>query len=273
VDELLNIRRKYGYWGEIHFHELPGSFNGQYATDAKVAREWFELYIGKLCDSLWFDARAVDTHHPKYDASRFGQHFHAYNRFTVIALHGGVKWHFRNTRKFCLKLYSDDKDRRPEGIIGNGMDTDNFEEYVPRQLQCDLLSDNEAPEVVVGKVQPISVPKNRMEDSITPEEEMIQLCDLLLGAVSSAIRMKSGKKTKTWFGKRISSLILDTRKKPWEQLMRLHRRFSVSYFPSSEGSFYSEGELKSAESPNQLRLPLNAPMSSAREHPQARSED
>jgi len=100
----------------------------------------------------------------------------------------------------------------------------------------------------------VNIPKNRRKEDIKNEEELVQLCDLLLGSIYSAITLSSSTEVKRWLGKTIAPLIADTRLQPWKQAFDLYRRFSVSYFPSSRGSVYSEGKLAIEDNSNQLKL-------------------
>jgi len=255
VWQLMEIREKHSYWGEIHFHDLPGSFGGEYGSDARVARDWLHLYIAELSNTIWFNALAVDTQHKVYTPARFAHGFHAYNRFSAMALYAGLKWHFPGAQRICLKIYSDEKARRPGGILGDGIRTDNFEEYVCNRLKADVLRDSRAPEVVIeGPIRPVRIPQHRTKVDIKPEEEIMQLCDLILGCVSSAICMRSKTRTKTWFAKAIAPMIRESREPPWKQDPRLYRRFSVSYFPDDRGQVYNDGQLKVIEPPGQLRM-------------------
>jgi hypothetical protein len=255
VGGMMRVREKHKYWDEIHYCELPASFEGTHNVDARVARDWLSLYIGNLANDLWFNVLAVDTHHQAYETRRFKRNFHAYNRFTAMALYGGVKWHFPNQSKLNLLMFSDEKSRRPGGLLGDGVTADNFEEYVRTRVQADTLQDTRAPRIEFEfPVKTVSIPKYRQKAEIKAEEEMLQLCDLLVGSTYSAIAMSSYAETKTWLGRTIARLIIDTRRKPWEQKLALHRRFSVSYFPNNRGEIYPDGCLAIISNPNQPRL-------------------
>lgn len=255
VSQMMEVREKHEYWEEIHYCELPQYFEGEYSADARVARDWLNLYIGNLSSHLWFNVLAVDTHHRAYNAKQFKKDFHAYNRFSAITLYGGLKWHFPNESKLNLALFSDEKNTRPGGVLGDGITTDNFEEYIQTRLQADVLHDTRAPSIAFeSPVKTVSIPKERKKTEIKDEEEMAQLCDLLLGSVCSAITMASRRETKTWLGRTIAQLIIDTRQKPWEQKLGLYRKFSVSYFPNSRGGVYLDGQLAILEVQTQPRL-------------------
>jgi len=75
------------------------------------------------------------------------------------------------------------------------------------------------------------------------EEELLQLLDLLLGSVATAIAPKSKRETKIWFAMQILPLIEDIRKEPWKQTYNLYRKFSISYFPDNSGLIYNDGPL------------------------------
>ncbi|MBM4141332.1 MAG: hypothetical protein FJ242_07610 [Nitrospira sp.] len=92
------------------------------------------------------------------------------------------------------------------------------------------------------------------EGPFTPEQELLQLTDLLLGSVASAIEPKSERETKQWFAKNIALLMEDIRKKPWKQEYRLHRKFSVSYFPDADGAIYNDGLIGINKDTKQLGL-------------------
>jgi hypothetical protein len=255
VTQLTRSREKHGYWGEIHYSELPSNFDGKHNADARVARDWLDEYICHLCTQSWFYILAVDTRHRLYDHKKFEHQFHAYNRFTSIAMYGALKWQFPDISEMELTIFSDNKCRRPGGILGDGVNSDNFESYISTRLQETIHKDKRAPRVTFDTpVQIITIPKNRNKSQIKAEEELIQLCDIILGSVFSAITLSSKVQTKTWLGKRITPLIEDVGKKPWEQRCGLHRIFSVSFFPGSTGLMYSTWKPTTASESNQGRL-------------------
>lgn len=249
--ELKYKREEEDYLGEIHFNKFPRSFKGDFGPKARVAQKWFELWWGKWADSTWFNVLAVNTRHTKYEHRRFTRGFHAYNRFTAITLKSGLAWHFNEVDSLVLQIYSDEKSRRPKGLLGDGIDKDNFEQYLTWRLGKDTKSYKGPKVYFKGSVRCISCPK---KGPFTQEEELLQLTDLLLGAVSTAVKPKSNRETKLWFGKEIAKLIQDVRRKPWEQQFGLHRRFSVSYFPDNKVEIYTNGPIEIARNKSQLSL-------------------
>ena len=86
------------------------------------------------------------------------------------------------------------------------------------------------------------------------EEELLQLTDILVGSIASAVEAKSRQKTKLWFGNEITKFIDDIKLKPWEQVYKLHRKFSVSFFPDDQGLVSNTTEIKIKQDSNQLSL-------------------
>ena len=247
---LRDVRQQENYWKKIHLNELPKSFDGQFGADARVAKEWFTKWYGEIADKTWFNVLAVQLNHPKYDRKRFKQDFHAYNRFTLIALKAGLAWFFKDGKyeHLRLRMYSDKKTRRPGGILGDGVNIDNFEDYIMARLGQEVQSYKGPPISLIAKPEGLEFPND--PNLVRPEHELLCLCDLLVGAVAGAVSPKSKRQTKRWFAKQIAKLMQDVRKKPWEQQMGLHRRFSVSYFPNERGEFYSNGPIGIIDKPD-----------------------
>lgn len=250
IDAALKLARG-DYLGEIHFSDLPSSFNGDFGADAKVARRWMTIFKGQWVYQTWFNVLAINRRHPKYQRHRFTRRFHAYNRFTAVALKAGLAWHFSDVTSLQLKIYSDEKSRRPQGLLGDGIDTDNFEQYLASRLLEDVQKYKGPKAKLVEPLHCLNCPKM---GPFGAEQEALQLADLLLGSVATAVDPKSDRPTKLWFGNEVSTLMEDSRLEPWKQRRGLHRRFSVSYFPDNNGSIYTDGQLKIRDNENQLRL-------------------
>lgn len=171
---LHQAREKEGYYGEIHFCKLPGSFGGDFGGKARVARRWMKVYQNGLVDMAFFSCLAVDRHSRAYDHRRFTRDFHAYNRFTAMALKAGIAWHLRplNLDALTIHFVSDAKDRvsRP----GHEM-VDNFEAYLPYRAELDSFLAQAG-----GRSYPQVTMRLELCDS--SKEDLLQLTDLLLGA-------------------------------------------------------------------------------------------
>ncbi len=112
---LKAIRQNENYNGEIHFNKFPKNFEGKFGKRVRVAREWFRIWFGEWSSKTSFNVLAINRKHKKYDHTRFGKDFHAYNKFTSMALKSGLAWFFSNVDKLNLRIFSDEKARRPKG--------------------------------------------------------------------------------------------------------------------------------------------------------------
>ena len=239
------------YQGEIHFADLPASFHGGFAADARIARKWMTTFKTQWAYQSWFNVLALNRRHPGYEHRRFTRSFHSYNRFTAMAMKGGLAWHFGDVPSLQLRVFSDEKSRRPQGLLGDGVTTDNFERYLETQLP-EATHKYKGPRVKLA--EPVNCLGCPETGPFGAEHEVLQLVDLLLGSVATAVEPRSNRPTKLWFGREISGLIRDTRLEPWRQRYGLHRRFSVSYFPDHQGRVHAEGQLRGDASENQMRL-------------------
>jgi len=235
---LVQIRKREDYFGEIHFSELPRSFKGKWSNKARVAKGWMDIFPGLAQqDWVYFSALIVDRYNLKRNA--FPERFHEYNRFTAMALKAGIAWHLgpKGLDKVVIHFVSDAKSRisRPEqGIV------DNFEEYLPYRAELDAFLSR-----TQKKPYPMVEVSLTLADSSS--EDLLQLCDLLLGATQTALVASSHKPTKRVLGRKIIQWHKDTQKPPWEQAYGLHRKFNLWLFPDKNGA-------PSGQIPFQLQL-------------------
>lgn len=250
--KLKVIRENENYMGEIHFNMFPKSFAGEFGKRVRVAREWFRIWFGKWSSKTRFNVLAINRKHKNYDHTRFGKDFHAYNKFTSMALKSGLSWFFNKVDKLNLRIFSDEKARRPKGLIGDGIFSDNFENYIKERARFDAQNSPKIPELNINDdVQCLSCTS---DGPYSAEEELLQLTDILVGSIASAVEAKSRQKTKLWFGNEITKFIDDIKLKPWEQVYKLHRKFSVSFFPDDQGLVSNTTEIKIKQDSNQLSL-------------------
>lgn len=236
--DLKEIRDNENYYGEIHFKEFQKSFEGEYGGKTRVAKGWFNLWKNKWSKKSFFNVLAVDTKHPMYESSRFPKEFHAYNRFTLMAIKGGISWFFKDCSEIKLDVYSDEKTRRSEGAMPDGIKNDNFENYLKWQIE---IQNENGPIVNIPEdVKCVKCPK---KGPYASENELLQLTDLLLGSVSTAVEAKANRETKVWFGMQAAKVMKDIKLKPWDQKFKLHRKFSVSYFPNEFGNICDDGPI------------------------------
>lgn len=248
VEQALNyFLEKENYKGEIHFSSLPKIFQGKYGAKARIALNWLKAFEEGLSDYAKFSALAVDRFSPAYDHSRFSKEYHAYNRFTAMALKGAIACLLgpENLDKLSIVFVSDAKFRmsRPEeGWI------DNFEKYIPYRAQLDShLSRLE------GKKYPfVKIEKLETEDS--SRNILLQFCDILLGATQMAIVAGSTKETKIKLGKIIVKWYKDLFLPPWKQTVNLQKKFHLWAFPDKNGAPYTNIDLALKINDGQLNL-------------------
>lgn len=229
------------YRGEIHFSKLPGKFEGKHSQDARIARKWMKAYQNALYEFCWFSALAVDFQSPAFQQGRFVEQFHAYNRFTAMALKAAIAWHLDGCYdEVELTMYSDDKSRRTcpdKGFI------DNFVSYIPQKVNLETFTAR----YLEGKPYPnvrftgdVILVKSGTDSK---SAQLIQLTDLLLGAVQQAVVAGSQVETKVELGAMAHRWIEDTRKEPRRQKFGMHRKFNLWGFPNKEGAPFSDVSL------------------------------
>jgi hypothetical protein len=230
IEDTLNYhRRQENYDGEIHFCKLPKSFGGDFGAKARVARRWMKAYQDGMSQDALFTCLAVNRASPKFERERFKEDFHAYNRFTAMAIKSGVSYLLRPFGYDVIELtvVSDGKDRksRPDqGIV------DNFEDYLPYRVELDniitqLTTERHYPTV---KMQPIQVISS-------DQSNLLQLTDLLLGGLQAAMLGISNRPVKIKLARMVSSWYQDLQLPPWKQRYNMHRKFNVWGFPDDHG--------------------------------------
>ncbi|WP_447973909.1 hypothetical protein [Nitrospira sp. Kam-Ns4a] len=250
LDEVRSVlhyfRKREHYSGEIHFSALPGSFGGSWGAKARVAREWLRCFQNNLSDRVCFSALAVDRHSPRHEHRRFTKDFHAYNRFTAMALKAGIAWHLgpRNLDDLTIHFFSDAKDRATRPDCGW---TDNFESYLPYRAELDgflsQLDRRPYPSVSLDLT---------LRDSTG--EDLLQLCDLILGATQMVLVAGSSRATKQELGEMIVRWCRDLQQPPWNQQFGLHRKFNLWAFPDQHGRPYNRVGLALTVNDGQMRL-------------------
>lgn len=248
VEQNLDYYRKQeNYTGEIHFCQLPKSFGGEFGGKARVARRWMKAYQDGLCQDALFTCLAVDRASPKFEHKRFSQDYHAYNRFTAMAIKSGISYLLAplGYDEITLTVISDGKDRksRPEQNL-----IDNFEEYLPYRVEMDnfLAQMNSNRPYPTVRMNPV-----RTLDSAT--SDLLQLADLLLGATQSALMGISNRPVKRELGRMAVSWYQDLQNPRWKQQYKMHRKFNIWGFPDENGRPFNHFQMAlSAQAPEQL---------------------
>lgn len=199
--------------------------------EARLARQWLRSYQDSLSDRVFFSALAVDRHSPRYERQRFTRDFHAYNRFTAMALKAGIAWHLgpQELDDLSIEFVSDQKERatRPDqGLI------DNFDSYLPYRAELDAFLSRQG-----NRSYPEVSLELTLKDSA--DDDVLQLCDLLLGATQMALVGASSRRTKRELGATVARWCKDLRRPPWQQGLGLHRKFNLWAFPDDNGRAYN----------------------------------
>jgi len=238
VDDVLNhYRRQENYTGEIHFCQLPKSFGGEFGAKARVAKRWMRAYQDGMYEDALFSCLAVNRASPKFEHKRFKEDYHAYNRFTAMAIKAGISYLLAplGFDEIELTVISDGKNRksRPDRNL-----VDNFEQYLPYRVELDnfvrqMKSNSPYPLVRINPVQTIS----------SSESNFLQLTDLLLGAVQGALMGISKRPVKQELGWMVASWYQDLQNPPWKQRYKMQRKFNLWGFPNENGKPFNHFQM------------------------------
>jgi hypothetical protein len=216
-----------GFTGRIHFKGVRDHKQGS----GQACRNWLTTYFNALACDCPFKCMVIDTASPGFHADRFDPPFRLYNYAAQSAIFGGIIWSLKDFHSINLHIYSDTRDRS---------DDDNFAIYLPNQVLQKVNQHPKAPRAILKTPRVVFVPS---EPTLAGPEyvehsEFIQLTDLLTSCVAEAINAGATKEIKLNLAKYIAGQVADVRLPPWLQEKQLHRRFSVSCYPSPEGKFY-----------------------------------
>lgn len=247
-DVLASHRQHEGYYGEIHFCDLPKSFGGKFGAKARVARRWMQAYQDGLCQDAFFSCLAVNRKSPRFQHRRFAQDYYAYNRFTAMAIKAGISYLLAplGYDEISLTLISDGKDRKsqPERDVG-----DNFESYIPYRVELDnfLAQQNTQGAYPTVRMNPIQIFSSEQSD-------LLQCADLLLGATQAALAGLSKRPVKQELGRMVVSWYRDLRKSPRQQQYRMQRKFNLWGFPDESGRPFNDFSMALPECLGQASL-------------------
>ncbi len=220
------------YRGRIHFVDLRDKAR---SPKGEVAWNWTNLYFSTLSYFCPFKCMVADTASAHALITRFSKPHHLYNYTAMMAVRSALPWSFRELDLLHLNIYSESTSRTPD---------DNFATYLPRQVarsansprprrpKCPRIAE---PVLPVGMVEgdPSKAPAKDAGHC-----EFVQLADLLTSGVAQAVNASAQQSIKLELASLVADWIDDTRLPPWSQALDLHRRFSVSCFPSPSGGFF-----------------------------------
>lgn len=239
--EILKSARQ-GYEGKVHFVDLRDRSSSPKAT---VAAKWLKSFFTDISNYCFYKCMVVDMHSPAFDKKRFSKPHFIYNNTAMLAVFSGIAWSFKAYDKVTLSIFSEALTRSKD---------DNFETYLPSELVKRSSASKSCPNVIVPsmKVTLVNGDPRKVESDLARHCEFIQLTDLITGSISQALNANASQEIKIDLGELVASWIGDTRLPPWLQKNHLHRRFSVSCYPSNTGDFYDVGLAITAK--NQLRF-------------------
>ena len=255
---LLEYRIQETCFSKIHFADIQKDFEGKHNAKARIAKMWFIEGRAYLGNGVKYYAIAINQKHPKFEWKRFSERFHAYNRFTALALKSAFAWLFSYVEEIAVRIFSDKKIDRPKSELKK-LKSDNFHQYLSYRIATDTSSIYKGPQVkLLCPVESLVFPKDKFshKNLPPPELEFLQLSDLFTSSIREALAPKSRRETKQWFALEIAKIIQDIQKKRREQKFNLHREFGISYFPDQHGSFYQDEHLKILDVANDVQLTL-----------------
>ncbi|NLG96419.1 MAG: DUF3800 domain-containing protein [Chloroflexi bacterium] len=245
---LKFYREKEKYTGEIHFCELPKYFFGKFGAKARVAKRWMKAYQNGLCDFAQFTCLAVNRASPRFEHNRFKQDYHAYNRFTAMAIKAGISFLLTplGYDDIELNIISDGKDRksRPEQNLG-----DNFEDYLIYRVELD----NSLAQQNINSPYP-NVRMKPVKTINSAKSDLLQLTDILLGALQAALMGISKRPVKLELGRIAASWYLDLQNPLWKQRYGMQRKFNLWGFPDENGKPFNRFLMALLRCPDQLTL-------------------
>lgn len=248
VEQILQYhRQKENYSGEIHFCQLPKSFGGEYGAKARVARRWMKAYQDGLFQDALFTCLAVDR--AMLNPDRFNRDYHIYNRFTAMAIKGGISYLLAplEYESITLTFISDGRSRKSKPDQNM---VDNFEEYLPYRVELDNFIKKQT-----SQQRYPSLTMNRVEVIDSQNCNLIQLTDLLLGAVQSALMGISKRPVKQELGRMVVHWYQDLQKPRWQRQYNMNRKFSLWGFPDKNGKPFNQFSMAiSSSPPGQLTL-------------------
>jgi len=253
---LREARGAEGCWSPLHFADLPGSWGGAGKHKPRTAYRWINRTRMLLASDLWFHAFALDTRGSGFNGSHFPRKFHLNNRFCRMGLTSAIPWFFKGVERLSIEAFFH-RQSFEGGAPGDGAmpgeDCDNLGEYIIRETTKDAMNRHKSKPTIwpavefPGPVRFLSIDPADEDEVHHSKCELLQLTDVMLGAIRQAIDGTSRRKTKRELASIVGEWAADVRRKPWEQKYRLHRRFSVSYFPGPKGEVYPDGPLRLSE--------------------------
>jgi hypothetical protein len=250
LNELSTVRTRTEFLGEIHYTEIKGTKGKAF----RVAQAWLSSYFQHALVHCPFKAFFVEQEgvrkFPYPGDSGYPEHA---AQSLLSAFVAGIAWSYSKAPSIELRPIFDSTDNELDLRLARDM---------PDCLEAEVSTRR----VTAGRPYPLmSVQTTRFVDSnplasgpFWADSELIQLCDLLLGAALDAID-DSGRSPKTGrlkLARSVSEVLAETLQTPWFQQIPVHRRFSVSIYPDDFNMAYPAALRRANFERQQPQLPL-----------------
>src|SRR5690606_12638894 len=134
AEDLQRIRRKHGYFHEIHYKKLGGARRNE-AADWRVAREWLDTFFAHYLASVRFKGFGIDTKHELFDKARYPTMTSAYRRFVITTAKSQVAWSLRGPGVVKISPFTDAGSGAAKHIRKDGDLFKGFARYVERECR------------------------------------------------------------------------------------------------------------------------------------------
>jgi hypothetical protein len=248
-NELLNAKKKANCDPNkrIHFSELRSSSSGSSRT--KTAVNWAKLFVDKLYQDMWFYFFGINLRNIDYrffGTSSKG-HDRLYNRFFEIGLFSACRFFFVPATEDVeiLQVFSEKRE------LG---ETNPFLTLTPYKIN------QRETNVVVKSKQIIQVDGNPLKEKLNSECcDIVNLVDVLIGAVSQALDYTSKSRACTEISEKLISVCRRLSETPYNKNSRYYKKYAMSFFPKNrlsastikklgtkppEGQFYSNRAIR-----------------------------
>ena len=228
--------------GEVHFYRFPRNFGGDYGAAARTAQAWFERWRDTWARRTWFSVLAINRRHLRYDRARYARPADAYPHFAAWAVRRGLAAFFGEHEAIRFEMVCDAR----SGDGGDGAEASVLSRLaaaIDNAISDAASHGDAAPRLAPTDVAVRSSGAHAAGGLFSAEQELLQLTDLLLGAVSTAIFPRTVAATKLWFAREMARVIQSARQSARPDAPDVRGRVLVDYYPDPRGRLYRDGPL------------------------------
>ena len=253
MDGLQTARKECQYYDEVKYRDVK---EGTPADKVfQVAQRWFWYYFTYAIHGCPFKAFISEDssirRFPYPGDPGWRDHLSESMLSSFVA---GIRWSFYRENMMRVRMVFDDSDNEVDRDVAS---------FLPARLQhkCNwrrLTRTKRYPHIRVAAAEFVSSNPREVASDQWELCEFTQLCDLFLGAIYDALRLRA--KTKRRKGRlvlasSIGEAMAETLQLPWLQRIPVHRRFSVSLYPD-EFNFAYPAALRAAKARSKEDAPL-----------------